>query len=173
MRAERALLAGDLEGSLAAYLRAAEYQSLAEIYLPEALRAALWLRDVEQLRAILVRLEAEPRALQRWSAANLTAGRAGIAALEGRTDAAIAGYADAWKRYREMEAEFLHAKSVVDAVVVLGAGSAAMRSAAASAREILVAVGARPWIDWLDAALAGQTRAPGNVRPEGAPRPTA
>ena len=72
------------------------------------------------------------------------AGRAGIAALEGRMDEALAGMAEAWRRYRDMEADFLFARSVVDALMVLDPRSPAIRSAAAAAREILAGVGARP-----------------------------
>ncbi len=154
MKADRALLAGDLVLAFEERLAAAEFAPLASIYLFEAARPALWLRDPVRLRQVIDRLAAEPDAHETTAATNLIAARAGLAALEGRRTDALAGYRDAIRRYGDVGYAFEMARCVLDAVRTLGPGEPDLRSAVGEARAAFERVGAKPYLAWLDEALA-------------------
>jgi len=154
LRGDRALLRGDHAEAHAAMLEAARFEALATIYLADAIRPALWMRDRDRALATLERLDRQPAASLRLPATDRLAARAGIAALEGRTAEAIAGFGEAWKRYRDMDVDFLLARSVLDGLTLLGSSDSQVRTAAIEARSIFARVAARPYLELLDLALA-------------------
>ncbi len=153
VRSDRALHAGDYALAADEAILAAADDELAAYYLADAMRAALWGGDVERAREAARRLEAIPQ-IGIGIAADRIAARAGIAALEGRLDEAIAGYREALTRYRSLGAEFNVAQLALDFVLVVGGNHPATREAAAEARAIFERVKARPYLERLDTALA-------------------
>ncbi len=156
LRADRALHARDF--ALAcdeAVLAASLDDSLASLYLSLAMRPALWAGDLARAREVARLLEADPRT-ELAVTANRIAARAGIAALEGRRDEAAAGYREALARLRDLEQDFDVARVGLDFVLLVGADHPATREPAAEARTIFERVGARPYLERLDAALAGR-----------------
>jgi len=125
--------------------------------LPYPARAALWDRNADGARTDLADLEASGihgPALD----ADATTMRAGVAALEGRTADAIALYRNALRAWRDLGLAWDEALCGLDMALLLDPADPEVRDAAQAAREILVRLGARPFIDRLDAAVA---RAPG------------
>ena len=157
MRADRALLAGDVELACASYLRAAEYRSLAEVYLGEALRPAMWLRSISS-----------GRSWPGWrtSRARSSGGRPPIWRLVApRSPPSRAGRMHGDRRLRRCLETLPGAGGGLPvrperrrrAGVVTSAPSRPQcGSTAATAREVLAGLGARPWLEWLDAGLAGR-----------------
>ena len=156
LRGDRAFMAGDLDAAFDEMVRAADYEAIASIYLGLATRPALWLRDASRLRTLIERLILLPDAHETASVALLATTRAGLAALEGRHVDALAGYRDAFRRYRDIGYDFEFARSVLDGLVVLGAAEPDLRRSAEEARAVFERVGATPYVAFLDAALAGQ-----------------
>ncbi len=116
--------------------------------------AALWLRDRDRaarLSALLSALSA--RGI--WIDASRRVLVAGIAALEGRTREAVAGFADATRVLREHGMPLDTALCLMDAVATLGVEEEAGRTAADEAREILERLRAVVLLEQLD-ALVGQ-----------------
>ncbi|MFH1475354.1 MAG: hypothetical protein ABIG85_05785, partial [Chloroflexota bacterium] len=125
--------------------------------------------DLARARQVANRLDADP-STEIGVAAYRVAARAGIAALEGRVDDAIAGYREAISRLRSEGSDFEVARISLDFVVLVGADHPATRDAAAEARAIFERVKARPYLERLDAAIAraapaGQTKAAPTVEP--------
>ena len=158
MRGDRALLAGEHAEACRAFLLAAEEPNIGEIFLARSMRAALWGGDIVTARQIADRLDAHPSAASNISAARIAA-RAGIAALEGRLDEALAGYREALSRYRAMGLALDLACADLDLVVLVGGDGPATREAAAEARAIFERVGARPFLERLEAAVGPQAAA--------------
>lgn len=156
MRSQRALISGDYARSADDAVSAADANSqMSATYLGAAMRPALWGRDIERARAIAARVEADPTT-GASTAAERVAARAGIAALEGRVDDAVAGYRDAVARSRSIGAEFEVARYSLDFVLLVGADHPATRTAAEEARVIFERIGARPYLTQLGAALAAR-----------------
>ena len=164
LRSDQALHAGDYALSSDEAVVASRDDSLASLYLALAMRPALWGGDLARAREVARLLEADPRTGIAVTA-NRIAAQAGIAALEGRREEAVAGYREALARYRDLEQDFDVARLGLDFVLLVGADHPATRDAAAEARAIFERVGARPYLERLDAAMTG--------RPvERLPRPT-
>lgn len=153
LRAERALLASDYPTASRETLMASEEQNIAEAFLPGAVRAALWDRDVAAARGMADRLDAHPSSGASIAAARIAA-RAGIAALEANRDAAVAGFSKALDQFRALGRDFDLALSGLDCVVLLGGEEQVGRAAAEEARSIFQRIHARPYLDRLEAALA-------------------
>ena len=156
LRGDRALLAGDHALASREMLLASDEPNIGHVFLVGAARAALWGGDVATAREIADRLEAQPNSSASFTAGR-TAVRAGIAALEGRRDEAIAGFRDALARLRAIGEDFELARTGLDFGLLVGPGEPAARAAAAEARPIFERVGARPYLERLDAAAAGAT----------------
>ncbi|MDR3545674.1 MAG: adenylate/guanylate cyclase domain-containing protein [Candidatus Limnocylindrales bacterium] len=158
LRGDRALLAGDHALASREMLLASEEPNIGHVFLAGAARAALWGGDVATAREIADRLDATPN-----SSASFTAGRiavrAGIAALEGRRDDAMTGFRDALARLRAIGEDFELARTGLDFLLLVGPGEPAARAAATEARPIFERVGARPYLERLDAAAAAATTA--------------
>ena len=97
---DRALLAGDYVEAYERMIKATDFRPLAAIYLDIAMRPALWLGDLDRARSTADRLDAVPDAGTPAGTAARSTARAGIAALEGRREAAIGGYLEAFGRLR-------------------------------------------------------------------------
>ncbi len=164
LRADIALTHGDLETAYLQAMRAAQYRSQEGLYLQWAGQAALWSRDVERARTVAERLDALPDAQSLLPSTQRTAARAGVAALEGRRDEAIAGYRDALRRYEAMKFDFLRALAALDFLTLLGPDEPAAVAAAAEAREVFERVEARLFVERLDAALSAT-----GAEPQGPP----
>ena len=119
-----------------------------------AVRAALWLRDPAAVAQDLAALDATGVrgplvALRR------TAFRAGIAALEGRAPEARSLYAEARRGLLDRGVAFEAAVVAIDMATLLGPGDPDAAAAASEARPILEQLGARPFVERLEAALRG------------------
>ena len=161
LRGDRAFWRGEYHVAFEEMVRAADTEhALTAIYLDDAMRPALWGGDVAAARATADRLDADPGAGAARHAADRTAARAGVAALEGRREDALAGYRDARSRYRDLRLSFKLASVDLDMIVLLGVDDPDTRAAADEARTVFEHVGARPYLDRLNAAVQStvQTR---------------
>jgi hypothetical protein len=152
LRASRAFDRGEYAVAVDESLLATEDKELARYFLDDAMRAALWSRDLARARDVAGRLDADRSTGIAIEASRLAA-RAGIAALEGRLDEASAGFREAMSRHRSIGADFLVASVALDFVHLLGGGYPATREAGAEARPIFERVKARPYLERLEAAL--------------------
>jgi len=161
LHGDRAFWRGEYHVAFDEMVRAADTEhALTAIYLDDAMRPALWGGDPPAARATADRLDADPGAGAALQTANRIAARAGIAALEGRREDALAGYRDARGRYRDLRLGFKLACVSLDMVVLLGLDDPEVRSAADEARTTFERLGARPYLDRLEAAVQStvQTR---------------
>ncbi|HEY7937294.1 MAG TPA: adenylate/guanylate cyclase domain-containing protein [Candidatus Limnocylindrales bacterium] len=158
IQASTALVAGDYAQAALLELEAASLGSqISFIYLSFAARAFLLARDVEGARS------AADRHLQTSVGNHIDeaqdAGlRAGIAALEGRIDDAVAGYRDANAQLEAIHFDWLTALLGFEFVSLVGIDHPATREAADRSRAIFERVGARPWLEKLDALEASSRR---------------
>jgi tetratricopeptide (TPR) repeat protein len=169
-----ALASGNMPEVIATGARAEALTSTVEAVLrPRAARAALWMGDVAAAQAHLATSEASGLHGPSIEADRRTI-RAGIAALEGRSTEALPLYRESLRAWRELGLRWDEALCGLDMVVLLGPADREVRSIAESTREILVQLGAAPFIARLDvavAATAGPARrtelATGNVAEAG------
>ena len=127
--------------------------------VPRCARAALWLRDIDAARADLALLDASGIHGPAVEADRATI-RAGIAALEGRHVDAVAMYRGARGDWRDLRLEWDEALCGLDMALLLDPADPDVREAAEASREILERLGARPFVDRLDAALDGAAAPP-------------
>ncbi len=91
--------------------------------------------------------------------ADRTTIRAGLAALEGRPADALAAYRDVIRAWRDLGLAWDEALTGIHMATLLDPAEPEVRAAAEWAREILVRLGAAPFVARLDAALlASQTQ---------------
>jgi hypothetical protein len=144
---------GDLLAARSAWHRFVAYEvAQIPIATPQAARAALWSGDAaayEDLVTIETRgihgpaIEASRRTI-----------RAGLAALEGRPAEALPLYRDALRSWRDLGLLWDEALCGLDMAQLLDPSEPQVMAAAERSREILVRLGAVPFIARLDAALA-------------------
>jgi tetratricopeptide (TPR) repeat protein len=132
-----------------------------------ASRAALWGGDAPGALDELAQVEATQRRGRAFDVDRAVI-RAGIAALEGRSDEALTAYREALRTWRDLGCVWDEALCAIDMAVLLDPALAEVRAAGATAREILVGLKAKPLIEKLEDALA---KAPDTSR--GAVRETA
>jgi len=160
LRASVAFANGDLDGS--AYVESVRQATMSPLNAPQALDragdSALWARDLVRARHVLDMLLATGVHGPRISV-RIAALRAGIAALEGQQADAVGGYRTALADAREVGLPWDEALIAIGFLTLVGPAQPAARAAGEAAREILVRLGARPFIARLDAALG--TPAPG------------
>ncbi|HLY14418.1 MAG TPA: hypothetical protein VKR24_08705, partial [Candidatus Limnocylindrales bacterium] len=153
-RAQMAMVAGDYATAARLNEAAADLGSqVTFIYLSFALRSLLLAHDLEGARAMAIRHHKESQANRIDEAFDIGAA-ASIAALEGRTDEAIAGYREAFERLAAIHEDWLMAMLGFEVVALVGADHPFVREVAARSRTIFERVGARPWLANLDALLA-------------------
>ena len=148
------LAAGDLGGALDNALSAvaAGGPNKSAAYLLAA-RAALWSHDPSQMSVVLARLEnLHPQG--QWIDCGRRSMEAGRAALEGRRDEAVHLYQEVFRNWRDLGVPFDLAMSQLDFVIAAGPEVPEARAAAEEARGIFTDLGARPFLERLDAALA-------------------
>ena len=121
--------------------------------LPLAARAALWNRDLDAAREDLALLDAAGVHGPPLEADRKTI-RAGIAALEGRPSDALALYRDALRAWHDLGLAWDEALCSIDMATLLDPEEPEVRAAAESSREILTRLGAKPFLERLEAALA-------------------
>jgi class 3 adenylate cyclase/tetratricopeptide (TPR) repeat protein len=116
-------------------------------------RAALWDGDADPIEGIVSAIAEQPGRVMAAIRSELVAG---AAALAGDRDGAAIGFADALRRWRELELVFDGALCQVTMVATLGAepGTA---DAADEARQTFERLGAVPFLARLDEALARST----------------
>jgi class 3 adenylate cyclase/predicted ATPase len=86
--------------------------------------------------------------------AALTTLAGGLAALEGRPDEALGTYRRALESWRDLGLPWDEALCAIGMATLLDPAQPEVRAAAEVAREILVRLGARPFLERLDAAMA-------------------
>jgi hypothetical protein len=136
--------------------------------VPIAARAALWGGDLAGARAALAALEAK---MYRGRAITLDkqTARAGIAALEGHSAEALAGYREALRGWRQIGCAFDEALAAIDMVSLLHLTDAESLAEIDWARETLTRLGAKPYLDRLEAAVAGDQPSKSATRSESVP----
>ena len=115
--------------------------------------AALWLRDVEKVRAAVARAFDDTG----WSLAGRRSFEAGIRALEGHPREAMANYDVVLAGRLTVGDRFAHAQMVVDAATVLPA-ELLPEDTVASARAYLEGIGATPLLTRLDRSVVAASR---------------
>ncbi len=154
--AHRAFAHGE-PAAAATYRRLARSDSAnARHYLVMAARSSLLARDAESAASDLAALEAAG-VHGPWFGARRTSIRAGLAALDGRPVDALSLYRDAIRRFREIGVLLDEAFTAIEMATLIDPAEPEVGAAAAAAREILVRLGAAPFIALLDAALARGT----------------
>jgi ATP/maltotriose-dependent transcriptional regulator MalT len=121
--------------------------------LVHACRAALWLGDLHRARSAFDALE-RTRKHGAWLECARDTLRAGILALDGDVKQAIATYFGVAGRWRNLGVPFDLALAHLDMATLVGPEHAEALEAAEEAREILTRLGAKPFLERLDAALA-------------------
>jgi len=147
-----ALAEGRLEDAYARAARAADMIAwLAPIAYLTAARAALWLRDSARATAMLDLLRETTHGPA--IAASVSTLEAGLAALAGDRDKALAGYRSALEGWHDLGLPVDEALTAIDMATLLGPGLAPVDAAAATARDTLRRLGANRFLDRLVAAM--------------------
>ena len=150
----RALAQGDLREAVEAARRAAAGSLIfGDVGNPLAFRAALWLPDADEARRTL---ETHERSRGHGSAVDVdrVVMQAGLLALEGHPSEALARYREAIRRWRDHGLVWDEALCGIDMATLLDVTEPEVRAAAERSREILVRLGAAPFVARLDDALA-------------------
>ncbi len=154
-RAQVALAAGRLAEARDEASEASRYTPAAPDVLRLAARAALWCRDGDGSRAALEALESVGAHGLVVDAAGVTI-RAGLAALDGRPDDAVRAYRGVLGRWRDLGLPLDEAFTAIEMATLLDPATPEVAAAAERAREILVPLRAQPFLDRLEAAMAGR-----------------
>ena len=155
LAASQAHSAGDFRTAVREFRLASEaFKALQSIFLGSALPAVLMLDDADGARRIVATLEGLPDFSGRLSAAIIQVGRAGIAAMDGRTDDAIATFRAVWREQADLGVDFLRAEAILVAAMLLGPITSDIRAAAEEARVLFERLGAQPYLAWLEDAMA-------------------
>jgi tetratricopeptide (TPR) repeat protein len=143
---------GDLEASYRHAMRAAETArgdliASALSYICAA-RAAVWLRDRERSHEAVRMLDSLPLH-GAWLEATRQEFRAGLLALDGNLEDALAAYAEAAKSFREMELPLCIGMCQLEVATLIGPDHPAARAAAEEAKEIFTRLGSPPMLERL------------------------
>jgi hypothetical protein len=165
--ANRALARGDAKEAMANFLEIAEDdEGTANEYNYRGARPAAWLGDLPTVRGCAERLEDYggwgPILIGRQEAV-----RAYIAALEGRHADALTLFRETLRNFRTAHAVFDEALVGLDMAKLLDPAEAEVAAVVAYSRETFERVGAKPYLEQLDAAVgrAGQqSSGPAHVR---------
>jgi len=110
--------------------------------LQTAARAAAWMGDAQGVGEALAVLAGQPG---RAPAAVRREAEAALAALEDRRGEALATFADALHRWRELGLEFEAAMSTLNCITMLGPSEPDVRAAAEDAGAVFERLGAQPF----------------------------
>jgi class 3 adenylate cyclase/tetratricopeptide (TPR) repeat protein len=152
LRGEACFARRELDTAYEHYIAAHEYAPGDPFPLEQALRISLWLNDAVRARPVMSAIGAMPNTGRVRTARRFWAD-AVIASLENRAEEALAGFREARIRYTEIGWLFESARATLDALIALP-DAAELRVAADRAREIFASMGARPYVERLEAALA-------------------
>jgi len=130
-------------------------------------RVAVWRRDAAAL-ARLIDLHEGLRVHGQAISTERIAMRAGLAALEGRTADAHAGYREALEQWRDLDLEWDEAMTGLEMATVLDRGQPDVAAAIDRSREILERLRARPFLERL-ARLDGAIPVPAAPAPQASP----
>ena len=144
------LQSGDLDAAFDAAMGAVALEPAgmnSPLAVREAARAAVWSGDARRVQAAIDAMDVLGG---RWIDAVRQTALAGLAALEGRRDDAVAGYTRAIDAWRTLECTFDLACCAIDMAAVLP-DEELTRESTAEARAFLTDIGARSLLDGLDA----------------------
>jgi hypothetical protein len=164
-RAATILVRGELLPAAEAYRRAAVLTPGSTLdYIDLAARAAIRAGDAASAAADLASIEATGL---RGPAidARRAAIQAGLAALEGRGADAIALYRDANRRFRDAGLSLDEGLTAIEMATLLDPADPEVRAAIEAGRAMLEGLGARPFVEQLDAAVAHSMDAEGPRHP--------
>ena len=146
-------VAGRFAEAIDTWFRQAHIDPLNAPYvLAMAARAALWSRDPARAREAIEGLEATGLHRPEVDADRVSL-RAGMAALEGDTADALVRYRAALATWRSLGLVWDEALCGIDMATLLDPGEPDVRAAADASRAILTRLGARPFVDRLEAAM--------------------
>jgi class 3 adenylate cyclase len=151
--ANAALARGDLKKARDQYVLIFDADPGQPEYAFRAARAALWANDAADAAALLARTQ-EAGAFGIVQDARLNTIRAGLAALDRRTPEALALYRDALRDWRASHSVLDEALTGIDMAQQLDPAEPEVAAAITSSREILERLGAKPYLDRLEAAAA-------------------
>jgi hypothetical protein len=151
-----AFVAGDLEASYRLAMRGVttargDLIGMALGYATAA-QATLWLRDGERAGEAVRALDAIPLR-GAWLDATREQFHAGLLALDGHVDEALAAYAQPAGRFREMDWQFCLGMCQMEAAMLIGPDHPGARAAAEEAREIFARLGSPPMLQRLDSLV--------------------
>ena len=151
---QRARYSGDFRTAAREALAGADEQlQLRTEMLCTALQDGLFLGDVVLVRDCLASIEASEDATSLLNQAVIRTGRAGIAALEGRSDDALTDLRVGLDGFDRLGVDYFRAEAILIAVRLLGPGNAELRGLAEEARLVFERLGAKPYLTWLEDAL--------------------
>jgi class 3 adenylate cyclase/tetratricopeptide (TPR) repeat protein len=155
IRAILALTSGDAAGAAAWWIRTADVSQLnAQYALPRAGFASILAGDEATAQTCLdrlVALGARGRAIE----ADMTAIRAGLAALAGDREVALTGYRTARAAFHDLGVPWDEALTAMSAASTLGADTAEVAGWLADARKIMVGLKAQPLVEMIDRLSGG------------------
>ena len=158
-RTETAMARGDYDGAFRQASLATTYEMQStSVPVEGAFLAAAASRDPEQLREV-VRLAREIPSSGRLSNLLRLGAEAALAAVEGRTADAVAGFRSATAELESLGEHFAAAQLATAAIGLLP-DRPEIQDLAKAVRPLLVELRARPWLERLDQAL-GTSSAPG------------
>ena len=159
---------GDLKKASTAFVEIADSDpGQGPEYVYRAARAEIWARDAAATRMLLETWE-DLGGVGPVVEARGNAIRAGIAALEGRSAEALISYREALRGFRATSALWDEALTGVEMAMLLDPSEPDVAAEITSARAILERLGAKPYLERLDAAVAAapSTAAKPRVRDE-------
>jgi hypothetical protein len=124
-----------------------------------AARAALWMADAERARRASELFDVTPER-GRFINTSRLAIRAGVKALEGDREGALAGYREATRLFREMDLEFEVAFMGIELATLLGPDEPEAVAAGEHARAYWTRLGSPPLLAQLDTGLARWAKPP-------------
>jgi hypothetical protein len=152
-RANAALAAADLKTARDSFVAIADFDPGQQAeYLYRAARPALWAADVADARELTIRYE-EAGGYGPVAEARRATLAAGIAAVEGRTNEALSLYRVALGGWRATHSVWDEALTGLDMALVLAPAGPEVAAAADSSRQTFERLGARPYLEMLDAAV--------------------
>ena len=128
---------------------------------PIVSRAGLRTRDPDVIREMLTAFARARKG--RSTTAHLAAMEGALAAVEGRRADARAQFLEALRQFRELGLSWIVANTGLDAIVADVLEPAERQRVADEARATFERLGARPYLEQLDAALAGATPTDGRA----------
>ncbi|MEP7040553.1 MAG: hypothetical protein ABI864_03165, partial [Chloroflexota bacterium] len=157
--ANAALANGRLRDARTAWRHLADQDSVnAPEFRYRAARPAMWDGDVEAARTDLAALDATGVHGSVVELRRMTI-RAGLTALEGRTADALALYRGALRGWRDLGLTWDEALTGIDMATLLEPSDPEVITVAESSRQTFIRLGAKPFLQRLDAALARSTSA--------------